>query len=90
VRRELSEETGLQLVQIRRLVGVYSSPNRDPRIHSVCVVVEVDAEGQMHPADAMEILDVQAFDPADLPQGRLSHDHRQQLNNYLQGQITLA
>jgi ADP-ribose pyrophosphatase len=34
VRRELMEETGLELVRIRRLVGVYSAPDRDPRIHS--------------------------------------------------------
>ena len=39
VERELAEETGLKLVKIRRLVGVYSAPDRDPRIHSICVLV---------------------------------------------------
>ena len=32
-KRELKEETGLELLNIRRLVGVYSSMDRDPRIH---------------------------------------------------------
>ena len=33
-RRELSEETGLQVGELR-LVGVYSDPKRDPRGHTV-------------------------------------------------------
>lgn len=89
VERELREETGLQVAQIRRLIGVYSAPDRDPRIHSICVVVEVDAIGEMQ-VDPMETLDVQAFHPQDIPTGRLSHDHRRQLDDYLQGLITLA
>jgi ADP-ribose pyrophosphatase YjhB (NUDIX family) len=89
VDRELREETGLQVAQIRRLIGVYSAPDRDPRIHSICVVVEVDAIGEMK-VDPMETLDVQAFHPNEIPTGRLSHDHRRQLDDYLQGQITLA
>src|SRR4028118_831729 len=47
VKRELAEETGLELIKIRRLVGVYSAPDRDPRIHSIVVVVEADVEGSM-------------------------------------------
>ncbi|MBD3402596.1 NUDIX domain-containing protein [candidate division GN15 bacterium] len=35
--REAKEETGLE-VQLDRLVGVYSDPNRDPRGHTVSVV----------------------------------------------------
>jgi 8-oxo-dGTP diphosphatase len=90
VRRELFEETGLELVKIRRLIGVYSDPDRDPRIHSICVVVEVDATGTMRASDPMEVLDVQAFAPDQLPQGRLSHDHSRQLEDYFAGLITLA
>jgi 8-oxo-dGTP diphosphatase len=90
VRRELFEETGLDLVKIRRLIGVYSAADRDPRIHSICVVVEVDATGTMHASDPMEVLDVQAFAPHELPQGRLSHDHSCQLQDYFNGLITLA
>ncbi len=89
VRRELFEETGLQVIQIRRLVGVYSSFDRDPRLHSICIVVEVDAAGKIR-IDPLETLDVQAFHPDDIPTGRLSHDHRQQLDDYFAGKTTLA
>ncbi|MFH1835909.1 MAG: NUDIX hydrolase [Methanobacteriota archaeon] len=35
--REVSEETGLE-VKIKKLVGVYSDPGRDPRGHTVSAV----------------------------------------------------
>jgi ADP-ribose pyrophosphatase YjhB (NUDIX family) len=89
VHRELREETGLEVVKIRRLVGVYSAPDRDPRIHSICVVVEVDAIGEMQ-VDPLETLDVQAFHPHEIPSGRLSHDHRRQLDDYFNNQTVLA
>ena len=41
--RELEEETGLKLIKIRRLRGVYSDPERDPRIHSISILLEVEA-----------------------------------------------
>jgi ADP-ribose pyrophosphatase YjhB (NUDIX family) len=90
VQRELKEETGLDLVQINRLVGVYSSPDRDPRFHSICVVVETAVQGTMQIQDKLEIIDVQAFLPSALPVGTLTHDHDQQLRDYLSGQTTLA
>lgn len=89
VRRELAEETGLDLLEIGRLVGVYSSPSRDPRVHSICVVVEAKVEGKMEIADTLEISDVRAFETEDIP-ARLSHDHRRQLDDYLQDRTTLA
>jgi 8-oxo-dGTP diphosphatase len=88
--RELKEETGLDLVQIRRLVGVYSSPDRDPRIHSICVVVEADVTGNMQPEDTIEVMEIQAFPLDALPQEEMSHDHTQQLQDYLKGLTTLA
>ena len=90
VRRELAEETGLDLVKIRRLVGVYSAPDRDPRIHSICVVVEAEVHGKMQAQDTVEVMDVQAFTPETLPLGKLSHDHDRQLQDYLKGLTTLA
>lgn len=89
VRRELTEETGLEVTQIRRLVGVYSSPDRDPRIHSICVVVEADVQGTMQIRDTLEVSDVQAFNPDSIPEGELAHDHRQQLQDYFNKQTTL-
>ncbi len=90
VQRELAEETGLKLVKIRRLVGVYSAPDRDPRIHSVCVVVEAEVQGTMQAQDTLEVMDVQAFAAEALPLGKLSHDHDRQLQDYLKGLTTLA
>jgi ADP-ribose pyrophosphatase YjhB (NUDIX family) len=90
IRRELAEETGLELVRLGRLVGVYSAPDRDPRFHSICVVVEAEVSGMMRVQDTLEIADVRAFAPSDIPQGKLSHDHDQQLHDYFAGVTTLA
>ncbi|MUG96220.1 NUDIX domain-containing protein [Scytonema sp. UIC 10036] len=90
VERELMEETGLELVKIRRLVGVYSSPERDPRIHSICVVVEADVRGDMLVQDTLEVMEIQAFPVDSLPPGKMSHDHSRQLQDYLNGLTTLA
>ena len=90
VRRELQEETGLAVARVRRLVGVYSAPERDPRVHSICIVVEVDAVGQVGSRDEYEVSDVLGFTIDGLPIGELSHDHDQQLRDYLSGSTTLA
>ena len=90
VRRELTEETGLELMKIRRLVGVYSAPDRDPRIHSICIVVEAEVNGRMQIQDPLEVIEIQAFSRNSLPPGQLSHDHTQQLQNYFDGLTTLA
>jgi ADP-ribose pyrophosphatase/8-oxo-dGTP diphosphatase len=90
VRRELLEETGLELVKIRRLVGVYSAPDRDPRIHSICIVVEAEVQGTMEVQDTLEVAEIQAFPVNALPEGSMSHDHSQQLQDYLNGLTTLA
>ncbi|MDJ0733930.1 MAG: NUDIX hydrolase [Nostocaceae cyanobacterium] len=90
VQRELMEETGLELVKIRRLVGVYSAPDRDPRIHSICVLVEAEVKGEMEVQDTLEVMDIQAFPINSLPGEPMSHDHSQQLQDYLRGLTILA
>lgn len=87
--RELREETGLRVRQVGRLVGIYSAPDRDPRLHSICVAVEVQVEGQFSIADKDEILEIQAFTPAQIPPD-LAHDHGQQLTDYWKGVTQLA
>jgi len=54
--RETEEETGLT-VQIEKLIGVYSDPDRDPRGHNVSVAFRARiAGGQMNAAtDAAEV-----------------------------------
>jgi len=90
VRRELFEETGLEMVAVRRLVGVYSAPGRDPRLHSICVVVAASVQGRMQIQDTLEMSEVRAFRPQDIPMRELSHDHAQHLRNYFQGVATVA
>lgn len=90
VKRELAEETGLELLKICRLVGVYSAPDRDPRLHSIAVLVEAQVDGTMQIRDTLELSEVKAFTVADLPKGKLSHDHNRQLQDYLNGVSAIA
>jgi 8-oxo-dGTP diphosphatase len=68
--REAAEETGLA-VEISRLVGVYSEPDRDPRGHNVSVAFLASVlGGQMRAAsDAAE---VEVLDPDTV---ELAFDH---------------
>jgi len=88
--RELKEETGLEVDQLGRLVGLYSSPDRDPRFHSVCVGVSVQVSGTPRATDPREILAVQSFPVEKLPWDNLSHDHSQHLKDFLSGDTVLA
>ena len=88
--RELREETGFNLVQVIRLVGVYSDPHRDPRLHSVCVTIVAEVRSAGTPTDNLEISAVQPFPLEALPLGSLSHDHDRQLQDYLAGVATIA
>jgi 8-oxo-dGTP diphosphatase len=88
--RELKEETGLQVLQVGRLVGVYSSPRRDPRAHSICVTIEANVGGEFCIEDTHEISDVQAFLRQQIPAGHLTHDHDRQLEDYWKGVTKLA
>ncbi|NEO86818.1 MAG: NUDIX hydrolase [Spirulina sp. SIO3F2] len=89
-RRELREETNLELQSISRLVGIYSAPERDPRLHSISIVLEIQASGILEIQDTLELSDIQAFSVDELPLGNLSHDHDRQLQNYLAGQVIVA
>lgn len=89
-KRELREETGLEIVEIRRLVGVYSAPDRDPRMHSICIVVEAEVTGVMAIQDKLEVLNIQAFAIDSLPNGKFAHDHNRQLQDYFDNLTTLA
>lgn len=88
--RELQEETGLQLIKVERLVGVYSSPERDPRLHAVTIALVVQVEGDLCVGDRQEISQVEIFAPEHLPLGKLSHDHDRHLQDFFQGQTTVA
>ncbi len=89
-KRELLEETGLGVLSIGRLVGVYSHPERDPRFDSVCVVLEAYVDGEFHIRDKAEVMRIAAFAVDDIPRGNLAHDHDQQLQDYFNGATVLA
>jgi 8-oxo-dGTP diphosphatase len=66
--RELEEEAGVVSCEIRRLVGVYSRPDRDPRMHGVTVVVECLVGAPVKPpANPLEITEVGLFAQGELP-----------------------
>ena len=77
--REAKEETGLD-VRIRRLVGVYSDLNRDPRGHVVTIAyLAEEIGGRLRPSgDAGE---VKAFKK--IP-SKLAFDHRKILRDALE------
>jgi 8-oxo-dGTP diphosphatase len=69
--REAEEETSLK-VKLRKLVGVYSDSNRDPRGHvvSVCFLAErVDSR----PSAKGDAAEARIF--KDIPWGELAFDH---------------
>lgn len=88
--RELEEETGLRLVRICRLLGVYSSPRRDPRTHSVLTVVVAQVEDNLQARDRLEVSGVRAFAPAALPWDEMAHDHARVLHDFLEGGTVVA
>lgn len=66
--RELREEAGVELLAPGELLGVTSSPERDPRFHAVTVVVaaQVSLPGQA-PMNPLEIREVGLFAEGALP-----------------------
>ncbi len=90
VKRELKEETGLELITMGRLIGVYSDMNRDPRIHSICLLVEAKVQGTINVQDELEVTEVQIFTRETIPINDLSYDHNHQIKDYLEGKNTIA
>lgn len=87
--REMHEETGLDIIEIVRLQGVYSRPDRDPRAHAATVSVIASVRGRGEAIDTIEVSDVRAFRPDDLPLSTMAHDHGRQLRDYLQGRTVI-
>lgn len=71
VKREIQEETGIT-TKIRKLVGVYSDPKRDPRGHVVTIVYALQVvSGTLQAGDDAQA--VKWFDLNNLP--KLAFDH---------------
>lgn len=66
--RELAEEAGVTDVEIGRVVGVYSRPDRDIRFHAVTVVVTARIGAPVRPPqNPLEIREVRLFRDDELP-----------------------
>ncbi len=66
--REMLEEAGVTRLDVERVVGVYSRPDRDPRFHAVTVVVRCTVdEPSRPPKNSMEIQEVGLFTDDELP-----------------------
>ncbi|WP_457607258.1 NUDIX domain-containing protein [Nitratifractor sp.] len=78
--REMREETGLE-VEIRRLLGLYSDPARDPRFHTASAVYLCRASGEPVGADDAKEAYVVALE--EIPWERLRFDHAKILADYL-------
>ena len=79
--REMREETGLE-VTIRRLHGVYSDPDRDPRFHTVSTVYLCRAEGE--PVGGDDAKNARIVSLEAIPWEKLCFDHAKILRDYLE------
>lgn len=77
--REVEEETGLE-TEINKLIGVYSSPDRDPRGHMISTVFSLDITGGSLEGSS-DAEKARYFDIEDLPE--LAFDHEDIIEDFL-------
>ena len=82
VRRELREETGIELQGDPILFGVYSDPRRDNRRHTVSVVYVVHLDGSEQPKAADDVKDVQRIRLDEIDGLEYFADHKTILLDY--------
>lgn len=78
--REAREETSLD-VTLKRLLGCYSDPRRDPRGHTVSLVYVAEAAGEPQARD--DARSVSICLPQQPPEP-LAFDHAKIINDYIQ------
>jgi 8-oxo-dGTP diphosphatase len=76
--REAQEETGLNIYNLQ-LLGCYSDPARDSRMHTITTVFIAQATGTPQAAD--DATELALFPPQELP-SPLCFDHAQILSDY--------
>ncbi len=80
VRREVREETGLELEGLR-LFGVYSDPDRDERFDCVSVVFTAEGHGCLRAGD--DAGSVKLVELSELGKLKLAFDHARILADYV-------
>ncbi len=78
--REMKEETSLD-VEIIRILGVYSDPDRDPRFHTVSITFVCKAYGE--PKAQSDAKEVNVFKIEEIPFDKLVFDHAKILKDYI-------
>jgi 8-oxo-dGTP diphosphatase len=79
--REAREETSLEVCNLR-LLGCYSDPGRDKRMHTISTVYVAEGKGKPEAAD--DAAHVQIFQLTNLPE-ILCFDHAKILTDYAAG-----
>lgn len=79
--REAREETGL-VVRLREILGVYSSPKRDPRAHTISIAFVGSPKGGRLKS-SRESTELQWFAPQTAAKLLLGFDHAKILADYL-------
>jgi len=79
IKREVKEELGIS-VKIKRLLGVYSNPKRDPRYHTVAAAFLLEP-GKGKIRLSFEASQFKYFSLNDLPK-KIGFDHRKIINDF--------
>lgn len=81
--REVEEETGLK-TRVKKLFGVYSDPQRDPRGHVVTIVYLLDAVGgSLRSGD--DAAGIKLFPLSELP--KLAFDHEKIIRDFIKREL---
>jgi 8-oxo-dGTP diphosphatase len=78
--REMKEETNLD-VKIEKLLGIYSNPKRDPRMHTASAVFVCRAEDLPKAGD--DAKETMLIKLEEIPWNKLVFDHAQILKDFL-------
>jgi len=78
IKREMKEELGIS-VKIKKLIGVYSDPKRDPRYHTIAIVYLLK-KGKGKIRLSKEASEFRYFSLKNLPQ-KIGFDHRKIIND---------
>ncbi|MEI7905430.1 MAG: NUDIX hydrolase [Candidatus Firestonebacteria bacterium] len=84
VKREMKEETGLKLLNLRQF-HVYSKPGRDPRFHVVTVVFTADSKGLPRAGD--DAKSVRVVGRGKIMKMKFASDHKRVLLDYFRSKI---